>query len=81
MDSQESSPTPQFKSLNSLALSLLYGSTLTSVHDYWRIIVYSGDSADFVGKVMSLLILSRFVIDFLQRSKHLLISLLQENGA
>ena len=39
-----------------------------------KIIVYSGDSADFVSKVMSLLILSSFVIDFLQRSKHLLIS-------
>ena len=33
---QESSPTPQFKSINSLALSLLYGPTLTSVHDYWK---------------------------------------------
>ena len=35
-DSQESSPTPQFKSINSLALSFLYGSTLKSVHDYWK---------------------------------------------
>ena len=35
-DSQESSPTPQFKSINSLAVSLLYGSTLTSIHDYWK---------------------------------------------
>ena len=35
-DSQESSPTPQFKSINSLALSFLYGSTLTSVHDHWK---------------------------------------------
>ena len=35
-DSQESSPTPQFKSINSSALSLLYGSTLTSIHDYWK---------------------------------------------
>ena len=34
-DSQESSPAAQFKSINSLALSLLYGPTLTSVHDYW----------------------------------------------
>ena len=33
--SEESSPTPQFKSINSSALSLLYGPTLTSVHD-WR---------------------------------------------
>ena len=30
----ESSPTPQFESINSLALSLLYGPTLTPVHDY-----------------------------------------------
>ena len=33
---QESSPAPQFKSINSLVLSLHYGSTLTSVHDYWK---------------------------------------------
>ena len=26
----------QFKNINSLALSLLYGSTLTSIHDYWK---------------------------------------------
>ena len=35
-DSQESSPTPQFKSINSSALSLLHSSTLTSVHDHWK---------------------------------------------
>ena len=35
-DSQESSPTPQVKSINSLVFSLLYGPTLTSVHDYWK---------------------------------------------
>ena len=35
-DSQESSPTPQFKSMNSSALSFLYGPTLTSIHDYWK---------------------------------------------
>ena len=33
---QESSPTPQVESINSSALSLLYGPTLTSVHDYWK---------------------------------------------
>ena len=33
---QESSPTPQFKSINSLALSFLYSPTLTSTHDYWK---------------------------------------------
>ena len=33
-DSQESSPTPLFKSINSLALSLLHSPTLTSIHDH-----------------------------------------------
>ena len=32
----ESPPIPQFKSLNYLVLSLLYGPTITSVHDYWK---------------------------------------------
>ena len=35
-DSPESSPAPQYKSINSLAFSLLYGPTLTYVHDYWK---------------------------------------------
>ena len=35
-DSQESSPTPQFKNINSLVLSFLYGPALTSIHDYWK---------------------------------------------
>ena len=35
-DSQESSPTPQLKSINSSALRLLHSPTLTSIHDYWK---------------------------------------------
>ena len=35
-DTLEFSPTPQFKSNSSLALSILYGPTLTSIHDYWK---------------------------------------------
>ena len=35
-DSQESSPTPQFKSINSLVLSFLHSPTLTSIHDHWK---------------------------------------------
>ena len=34
--SQESSPTPQFKNINSLVFSFLYSPTLTSIHDYWK---------------------------------------------
>ena len=35
-DSQESSPMPQFKSINSSALSFLYSPTLISIHDHWK---------------------------------------------
>ena len=35
-DSQESSPTPQFKNISSLALSFLHSPTLTSKHDHWK---------------------------------------------
>ena len=35
-DFQESSPAPQFKGINSLALCLLYGPALTSTHDHWE---------------------------------------------
>ena len=35
-DSQEFSPTPQFKSINSSVLSFLYSLTLTSIQDYWK---------------------------------------------
>ena len=35
-DSQESSPTPQFKSISSLALSFLHSPILASIHDQWK---------------------------------------------
>ena len=52
-DSRESSPTPQFKSINSSVLSFLYSPTLTSIHNYWKIIALTRWT--FVSKVMSLL--------------------------
>ena len=71
---QESSVAPQFENINSSVLSLLYGPTLTSVHDYRK--NHSLAKQTFVSKVMSLLfnMLSRFVIALLPRSKCLLIS-------
>ena len=59
--------TTQFKSINSSALSLPYGPTLTSIHDYWKNIALT--KGTFVNKVMFLLFntLSRFVIAFLLR--------------
>ena len=35
-DSQESSPAPQFKSINLSALSFLHSPTFTSIHDHWK---------------------------------------------
>ena len=32
----ESSPAPQFKGISSSVFSLIYGPTLTSIHDYWK---------------------------------------------
>ena len=78
----KSPSTPQFKSMNSSALSFLYGPALTSIQDYWKkniaLIRWI-----FVGKVISLHfnMLSRLVIAFLPRSKHLLISWLQSPSA
>ena len=81
-DSQESSPTPPFKSINSLALSFLHTGQLS--HPYMttgKAIALTRQT--FVGKVMSLLLnmLSRLVITFLPRSKRLLISWLQSPSA
>ena len=81
-DSQESSPTPQFKSINSSALSFLYSLTLTSVRDYWK--NHSLDLMDLCWQSISLLFnnkLSRLVITFLPMSKHLLISWLNSPSA
>ena len=79
-DSQESSPTPQFKSINSSVFSFLYTPTLTSRHDHWKNL---RTRWTFVDKVMSMLfnMLSRLLITFLPRSKHLLISWLQSSSA
>ena len=47
----KSSPTPQFKSIDSLVLSLLSGPTLTSIPDYWEKTI-ALTRWTFVGKVM-----------------------------
>ena len=36
LGTEEYSPGPQFKSINSLVLSLLYGPAVTFIHDYWK---------------------------------------------
>ena len=75
-DSQESSPTPQFKGINSLELSL-HGPTLTSIHDYVK--NHSFDYIDLCqqSNLSVFNMLSRLVTAFLPRSKCLLITWLQ----
>ena len=53
-DSQESSPSPQFKSIKSSVLSFLYSSTLSSIHDYLKKTALTRWT--FVDKVISLLL-------------------------
>ena len=64
-------PEPQFKSISSSAFNFLYGPTLTSVHGYWKTITLT--IWTLVGKGMSLIFntLSRLVIAFISRSRHL----------
>ena len=59
-DSQESSPTPQFKSINSSVLSLLHSPTLTSYMTTGKTIALTRWT--FVGKVMSLLFNFSFIV-------------------
>ena len=64
-----------------LQCSAFYIVQLTSIHDHWK--NHSLTTQTFVFKVMSLLfnMVSSLVIDFLPRSKHLLISWLQSTSA
>ena len=73
-DSQESSPAPRFENINSSVLSLLYVQLSHSYMTTGKTIALTRWT--FVGKIMSLLfnMLSRLVIAFHPRSKHLLIS-------
>ena len=77
----KSSPTPQFKSINSLVLSFLYSPTSHPYMTTGKTITLTRWT--FVGKVMSLLfnMLSRLVITLLPRNKYLLISWLQSPSA
>ena len=76
-----SSPTPQFKNINSLVLSFLYSPTLTSIHDYWK--KHSLDKTDLCGpsNVSAFKYAVYVVITYLPRSKRLLISCLQSPSA
>ena len=76
-DSQEFSPTPPFKSINSLALSFLYSATLTSIRDNWKNHSFDYTSLCWGSDISAFEYAARFVIAFLPRSMRLLISWLQ----
>ena len=79
-DSQESSPTPQFKTFNSSLLTILYAPTVASIHDNRK--QHSFDLLNFFSKVMPLLLKTLLdLLAFLQTSKHHLISWLQSSSA
>ena len=77
-NSQESSLAPQFKSISSSALSLLYGPALTAIHDYWK-----NHSFDYMDHIWQGDVSAFFLIYCLDLSKFffqgasVLISLLQ----
>ena len=81
LKSQGTSPTPQFKSINSLVFSFLYSPLSHSHITTGKTIALARRT--FVDKVMSLLfnMLSGLVLIFLPKSKHLLISWLQSPSA
>ena len=74
-------PTPHFESIKFLVLSLLYGSTLTSIHDYWKNHIYAYMNFSWQTDVCALNTLSRFVIAFLPRRKCIIISWLRSPSA
>ena len=80
-DSQESSPTQWFKSINSLVLNFLYSPTLTSIHDHWK--NHSFDQTDLCWQ--SNFSAFKYAVqvshNFPSRSKRLLISWLQSPSA
>ena len=73
-DSQESSPAPKFESTSSSVLRLIYSHVYMTTGKTIALTIQT-----FISKVMSLFfdMLSKFVIAFLPRNKHLLISWLQ----
>ena len=71
----------QIEGINYSTLSLLYGPTLTAIHDYWKNHSFDSMNVYWQSNVSAFNTLSRFVIALLPRSKCLLISWLQSPSA
>ena len=65
------------ESIDSSVLSIVYGTTVTSIHDHWKKLGFDYmdlcQQSDFAGCFLNML--SRFVMAFLPRNKNLLISM------
>ena len=70
-DFQESSPTPQFKSMNSLTLSLLCDPTVLTIYDYRKNHSFTWMKLCQQRNVLLFNMLSRLDISFHPRSKRL----------
>ena len=70
----KSPPVPQFKSINSLALSLLHGPTLTSIHDYWK--NHSFDYMDLCQQSVVSAFLWQYLADLLENSPQAILQIL-----
>ena len=79
--SKESSPTLQFKSINSSVFSIFYGPTVTSIHDYWKNHRFDYMDLCLQSHISAFNRLSGFVIVFLPRSKCLSIWWLRSPSA
>ena len=80
-NSQESSPTKQFKSIDSSVFSLLYGTSITYIHGYWKNHHFDYTGLCWQSNVSDFNTVSRFVISLLSKSKWILILWLQSPSA
>ena len=79
-ESQESS-LAQYKSIYFSVFGILYGPTLTFIHDYWEKHGFDYKDLCWLGGAYAFTTLSRFVTTFLPRRECLLNSLLQSQSA
>ena len=77
----KSSPTPQFKTINPLMLSLLKGPNLRSIPDYWKNHSFHYTDLCWQSNVFAFYYPVYVFIAFLPRNKHRLISWLQSPSA
>ena len=78
---QRTSSTTVLRLINSSALTFLYGTTLTSIHDYWKNHSFDQTDLSWQSNISVFNMLSKLVIAFLLRTKLILTSWLQSPSA